>query len=378
MKAKSLLTLPFLLISLIHLEAQILHGNTTLSGSNNMTLDVTVNTNSNEVDLIITGPNNFWYGVGFGGSIMINRYAIITTGSGGITERRLGNHNAGTLLGSSLTSQGTSVNGSVRTTTATRPRVGPNNNYFTFPASPGSFTLIWAKGVGSNLANHGGGNRGSATITLVDICNIPVTNTGDTTVCNGETVQIFGNPQNNPGIYFDTLSSALGCDSVLSFELKNLVVDTSVSVIDGDSLVAQADSASYQWIDCNTGLPIPGATNQYFVPVNAGFYAAIVTQNGCPDTSSCYFVFPFVGLSGDIFDGLTLSPNPFKNNLRIRSQNPIEKAEIKVFSNSGKVVYSKFFELLKSENISLRGLPKGAYILELSSEGNRYTTRIIK
>jgi hypothetical protein len=78
------------------ISAQVLQGTTTVSGANNMTITVTVNTSTDVVDITCTGPSSQWYGYGFGGASMTNRYTLIVEGSGSITERKLGNHTSGT------------------------------------------------------------------------------------------------------------------------------------------------------------------------------------------------------------------------------------------------------------------------------------------
>jgi len=57
-----------------------------------------------------------------------------------------------------------------------------------------------------------------------------------------------------------------------------------------DSLILQAEPgyASYQWIDCNTNLPIAGATQNIFNPSKNGNYAVVITgSEGCVDTTDC-------------------------------------------------------------------------------------------
>ena len=66
-------------------------------------------------------------------------------------------------------------------------------------------------------------------------------------ICNWDSLFVGGNYQNTAGNYYDTLQSPLGCDSVLETVL--LIIDTiyfsqTVSICDGDSLFAEG---SYQF-----------------------------------------------------------------------------------------------------------------------------------
>ena len=98
------------------------------------------------------------------------------------------------------------------------------------------------------------------------------------------------------GVYYDTLQSVFGCDSIIQLTLSTLLVDTSVTQ-NGAVLTANHTGISYQWLDCNNGFaPIPGATNKSFTATAVGSYAVIVLQSGCYDTSGCRAV-TTVGLS---------------------------------------------------------------------------------
>ena len=51
------------------------------------------------VRLIMSGPSDVWFGVGFDASTMADRpYAIIVDGDGDVTERKLENHSPGSLI----------------------------------------------------------------------------------------------------------------------------------------------------------------------------------------------------------------------------------------------------------------------------------------
>jgi hypothetical protein len=352
-------------------KAQIFQGSSTVSGANNMTIDITVNTLTNEVDLTLTGPSNLWFAYGFGGSVMSNRYIVLTDGSGNISERKLGNHASGTQLANSLISSSSSVNGSIRTTTVKRSITGMNNDYFTFPGTSGAITLIWARGTGASLAYHGSSNKGSAVIMLNNACNIPVTSIGDTAVCKGESVSIFGQLQTQAGLYYDTLQASSGCDSVLSFELLHELVDTSVQVVDDTTLMANAANASFQWFDCDSNMTISGATNSTFSSSTSGNYSVIVTSaNGCVDTSSCYLISPSTGIENALNEFVSIYPNPTNGQLHIQSDN-IFIMEIEIYDVMGRRVRIEDFNASDRISLDLKDIKSGLYFMQIhSQEGN--------
>ena len=378
MKKTILLISSFILLVLAGkpLSAQILQGTTTVSGSNNMTITVTVNTQTNVVDITETGPNGVWFGYGFGGSNMTNRYAHITDGSGSITERKLGNHNAGSVLTSSLLSSSTSVNAGIRTNIISQNRVGSSSNYFTFPSAPGSFTMIWAKGTGSSLSYHGSGNRGSSMITLVDVCNIPTTVLSNVNACNGDSVQIFGAFRNSAGVYFDTLTTAIGCDSVLSQELVINTIDTSVTAISNGLMANHSGAnATYQWIDCLTNLPVPGQTGQTLNAPSSSEYRVVITDSGCVDSSACKNVTVF-GVDEFALTGVKMYPNPASNNVTIELPNGAPH-QVLVYNSFGQKMNEEVSSQA-STTINLANFANGVYIIEVIQGTKSFRQKIIK
>ena len=93
------------------------------------------------------------------------------------------------------------------------------------------------------------------------------------------------------GIYRDTLQNALGRDSVV-FVINLAVhnVDTSVLVLPHDGiLVSLANFSTYQWLDCDQNRePIAGGNSQTFRPKQSGYYAVVVANQYCTDTSTCH------------------------------------------------------------------------------------------
>ncbi|TNE28067.1 MAG: T9SS type A sorting domain-containing protein [Bacteroidetes bacterium] len=406
-------------------SAQILRGSTTVSGTNNMDITVTVNTNTNMVEIEMTGMNGTWFGYGFGGSSMSGRYTMITDGAGNFQERQLGTHTAGSALSSSATVTSNTTSGSVRTVVVSRSRVGQNASYYTFPNTATNISLIWAKGSGSSLSQHSSSNRGSSILTLQNICNFPATVLPNITVCSGDSAMIFGNWESQAGTYSTTLTSSVGCDSVVE---QTLVVASSLSgnlplitLCPGDSAMVFGDyvntdgsyydtlqssggcdsivrqivntenlvpvvvqngttlnasgtnATSYDWIDCNT-MQSTGVNSPIFNATANGMYAVIVTGNVCTDTSAC-FTITGIGIDENSVSTTLSQPNPFNDHLQIIGGS--EGAEIRIFNTTGVEIYSATRESV-SQDIPTTNWPAGLYIIQISTPSETLVQKVIK
>ena len=111
--------------------------------------------------MIFSGSPKNWYGIGYGGQVMNNTYAIIVDGYGNVTERLLGNHEPGTLLKPSVTVTSDLVNASLnaRVVTLTRP-MQLAYPYYSFDVTTASIPIIWAHGTTPDLESHGPTNDG--------------------------------------------------------------------------------------------------------------------------------------------------------------------------------------------------------------------------
>ncbi len=427
---KKLLLLTLFLGSFGWASAQILQGSTTVNATNNMTVTVTVNTNTNVVDITMTGNSSAYYGYGFGGSSMSGTYAIITEGTGTIMERVMGNHTAGSLLSGNLISSNHSTSGGIGTTTVSRPRAGLNGSYFTFPNTAGSFSIIWAKGFNSSLGSHQ--TRGVSLITLADICNIPINDLGDETVCAGDSAMIFGTYRTTAGVYYDTLTTSVGCDSVLSKELiVNTLITNTLGTIDfceGDSVLvfgnfenapgfyydtlmssAGCDSVieqeltqtvinpsvfqsvanfgevyttyvgdSYQWIYCPNDSVIVGATDSSYMSPglsDIGPYKVVVTDNGCTDTSDC--IAAEVWSVEEFSKGLIkVYPNPAKERITVEFTQTQSSGVFEIINLSGQTVLNYEFTGGLEAELSLTSLKSGIYLMKFTSKDTQLLQRI--
>ena len=134
-----------------NVQADIVNGFSLLDGPTNLSIDLTVNGNSDNVDLIITSQEVGWFAIGFGSQFADGSYAIVHESGSGVQERVLGNFNPGIQLADSLTVVSDTVSSGVRTLHLQRDRVGLDANYYTFQDIPGVVDINYSLGSGSFL-----------------------------------------------------------------------------------------------------------------------------------------------------------------------------------------------------------------------------------
>ncbi len=109
-------------------------------------------------------------------------------------------------------------------------------------------------------------------------------NLGTYTICDGDSIQIFGIYQSLAGVYTDTLQAISGCDSVVSRTLTvNPTPNVNLGGIDticrGDSILLDAGpgGTSYRWMNGSSS----AYHNQTFSVNDSGFYFVQVTIGSC-------------------------------------------------------------------------------------------------
>ena len=232
-----------------------------------------------------------------------------------------------------------------------------DGNTYTSSNNSAQFTLSTVNGCDSVVTLNLTIFNSDSTIDHQEAC-------GDFTWIDGNT---YTSSNNSAQIILSTVN---GCDSVVTLDLTILNADTSVTSLP-PSLEANADSATYQWIDCTTSLPIDSATSQIFVAHNNGSYAVVVTQNGCTDTSSCYQI-NNVGMTSLSGTEASVFPNPSSNNITIQC---FGEFDFKVLSIDGKTVLSG--SGLDAVNCELAEFPRGQYTIVVSQAGKANHYKVI-
>jgi uncharacterized repeat protein (TIGR01451 family) len=154
-------------------------------------------------------------------------------------------------------------------------------------------------------------------------------------------------------------------------------LDLSISQ-SGNTLTANATSATYQWVDCDNGNAIiSGETNQNFTPSVSGNYAVIVTQNGCTDMSACQSITVLSTIDTSYSLSMTkIYPNPNTGSFTVAFGKQLNNATINVTDILGKTIYSTTVSGDK-HNIELTQA-KGIYFVNIQTQqGERTTMKLV-
>merc|ERR1712180_157878 len=130
--------------------------------------------------ITLTGPSTKWYGWAFGTpnyAMSDKPYTIVVDGKGNVEERKLGDHDPGTVLTSSVRIVSNSITDGIRTVVVTRPFQGKTTDHFTFSPSSPSLPMLTASGSTSTFSYHGAKQRTGGNLLLTGedvptcICN---------------------------------------------------------------------------------------------------------------------------------------------------------------------------------------------------------------
>jgi endoglucanase len=139
---------------------------------------------------------------------------------------------------------------------------------------------------------------------------------------------------------------------------------------DGNTLMAQASGATFQWLQCNDGYRmISDATGAGFLPVSSGSYAVEVRHQDCSDTSACFEVNIADGVYNFPGDGLSLFPNPTGGQITINLPDLYEEVHIDLTGPDGQLVMQKDYTGTQSIRLSLDAAP-GLYMLTIRNNRN--------
>jgi len=180
------------------------------------------------------------------------------------------------------------------------------------------------------------------------------------------------------GTYNDTIPNASGCDSIITVNLTIHTMDTTVTFNFPD-ITADATGATFQWVDCNAAFSvISGQTNQTFTPSVDGSYAAIISQNGCVDTSACVAVLG-LGFSNEMnAEKIIVYPNPTNGKIYLNADFRNSNVRWIVRNTLGQQVAAGHFINNAENEIDIPG-HAGIYFIELMPDsGDHYVVKAVK
>ena len=217
-------------------------------------------------------------------------------------------------------------------------------------------------------------------ITLDLTINIDAASSQTASSCSDYIWAADGQTYTTSGTYTASLQTVAGCDSVVTLNLTIGSIDNTTST-NVYTITASQSNATYQWIDCTNGnAPITGETNQSFTATANGDYAVIITEGSCTDTSACVTI-STIGLDElNLSNEIEVFPNPASGAYNIVINGlPAGTSELTITDASGKIIETKQLTLSSGENtvpMSANQLEGGIYFVTVTTENNTFTERI--
>jgi hypothetical protein len=176
------------------------------------------------------------------------------------------------------------------------------------------------------------------------------------------------------GTFVYVFPNSVGCDSTVVLNLDIELVNTNVS-LDGSTLSAEQEGATYQWTDCETGEGV-GENAQNFTPIVSGEYSVTITSGNCASTSDCIEIV-VIGTEEHNAQSFAIYPNPTANLVMIRGQNAQLIDRVYIYEISGRLVGQISVNNLTAI-IPVVHLESGIYTLVIESEGEKFSKILIR
>jgi len=120
-----------------------------------LTTSINIDNDTGTTTLMLAGPSNKWFGIGFGNSNMNGTDILMTDGSSTLRDAySTSNGEPQAEASQDWTLEVNSVVNGTRTIVASRANNTGDSNDYVFNASAGSLTVIWAVGSSTTYAYH--------------------------------------------------------------------------------------------------------------------------------------------------------------------------------------------------------------------------------
>ncbi|MGB3075376.1 MAG: T9SS type A sorting domain-containing protein, partial [Chitinophagales bacterium] len=172
--------------------------------------------------------------------------------------------------------------------------------------------------------------------------------------------------------FYDIHLDTTNCSTILHLTVYEVTIDTSI-VNMGTSLHSPAHEVLFQWFDCNTDMPVPGAVQSDFTPASIGFYRVrLTTIQGCEAFSDCYLVLPVATHEPVNEIQWQIFPNPADDFLVVNVDWQLQQdVSIEIIDLLGRCQLKKALSPGNSEiRLDLKTIAPGMYFAILSKSGN--------
>lgn len=181
---------------------------------------------------------------------------------------------------------------------------------------------------------------------------------------------------NNTATY--VVQNVAGCDSTITLHLTIKNVDITTTNNNSPILEANANNATYQWINCATNTAVSDATNKSFTAITNGSYAVIVTQNGCSDTSACITVGNVSVADVNFEKILKLYPNPTSGEFVIDLGSTYQSVQITISNILGQVISAQNYVGTKSITTRINNEIAGVYLVNIKVDNKSTVFKVVK
>ena len=212
---------------------------------------------------------------------------------------------------------------------------------------------------------------------LLYIYNTPII-TGNVKICKGDTIILFGDPYFEEGIHHVDTIDANGCLIEGGILIEWYVVDTTVDR-QGNRLVALAAASTFQWYDCSTDLPIPGANQRTYTPTESGSFKVEVTGiHGCSAFSDCFDVILTSATETEMENEWQILPNPASDFVEVSfDKNNYNDLDFEIIDMLGKVYSVKTLSREEDQfRIDIANLLPGIYTVRLKDSTGRTSLKM--
>lgn len=163
------------------------------------------------------------------------------------------------------------------------------------------------------------------------------------------------------------------CVYTTSVEYYLPVEEELVAINNGGTLAVLVPNTnfSYQWINCDTEMPISGETNLTFTPTTAGNYGFILYNGvGCEQESNC--IGYVIGLDEMNTNDIQIYPNPAQTSVQITVSTI---SDVLIYDLYGKQVQSIFH--YQGESFDISHLVAGVYVVEIQQQNRSFRTKLV-
>ncbi len=227
---------------------------------------------------------------------------------------------------------------------------------------------------------------GCDSLIIIDLAiSGPTTSSITETACGSYTVPSGDETHTTTGVYMDTIPNFSGCDSIITIDLTiggiTAVADYGVNYATGgnDYLVASPSGYTYQWIyyndaDCSgTPTDVVGATSDSIdvTGENWGYYAVIITDGSCVDTSDCIW-HGYFGLD-ELEESINIYPNPTQSDITITMNGTFQFDVVNIV---GETILTA--QGVNSAIVDLSDYENGIYLIRIRKGDKAYFHKVIK